>query len=317
MLAFRLRGAFIVLGGVLAFFCPIVEPVPAKAQDGASALKPVHDRYSNIRSVYMKAEGRALVALQGADSPSTATFAMSYWADGSKFRLNYRSNGVQGLLGNRQAAFDGDAVQRLDEASALLVFTTRPIRQTLVAGPNPLFLPLLFLTPNSVECPLCDIRLPDLVQSSQWDAARVSTGSPSQVFLRPQAADDPWSYQVSLDRMGTSVVPIMVQRKDQSGKVLVQVTAKDFRDFGSPVGMIPMAIETQSVDDDGRVDSRGSWKITDLQINVAIEPSLFRISPDSAEIVLDDDSGIFLKHPQSRMVGHSMKDLADMPTPEK
>ena len=44
------------------------------------------------------------------------------------------------------------------------------------------------------------------------------------------------------------------------------------------VGMIPMTVEMRSFDEDGRIDSNGTFNITDLQINVAIDPALFRLN---------------------------------------
>lgn len=308
MRTFRWLGVAVLLGGALAITHPASSQAPT-----VSALKGVQDRYASIHSVFMRATGRVLVTFQEPGSPALATFSISYWAEGPKFRVNYRSNAVQGLPGNRQVAWDGESWQRFDEASSILAFTTRELRQSVVAGPNPFFLPLLFLTPDSDQCPLCDVRLPDLLESSQWGAARLSDAGTRQVSVGPRSSRDPWAYEVQLGRIGNSVVPLVVQRKDRNGQVLVEVTSKDFRNFGNPVGMIPMTVETRSVAEDGRVDSQGSWMITELQINGAIDPSLFRLRSDDAEIVIDDDTGVFMKHPLSRMVGHSMKDLVDMP----
>ena len=212
----------------------------ARAQDLLGALESLRASYQALESVHLVASAEIFI---GSDPTGTSAAGMGefeYWAEEDRYRIACRTPPRLGLAPNVQVAFNGALFQLLLEEMATLSIQAADARQLPVALPNPLFLPLDFVSPDDSECDGCALRMTDLKALELWDrrvsAARVdrpagsnNAGWRSLRMPGGVVEGEPYQYRLFLEDPGPQARLRRIERLSDSDEVLLTIELDDYR----------------------------------------------------------------------------------------
>jgi len=177
-----------------------------------------------------------------------------------------------------------------------------------VACPNPLFMPLDFLSPDADDCKACGTRLSDLADATRWSSlkqgARKTTkagGNPEYEIPGQLVGGARRSYRVQFGRASEVEVVSSLLRLHPSGRKDVELVVQEFRTFDPAVGPLPTRMTVKAFDETGRVTMSGPWRIDRLEVNKPIDDSVFTIDWNGVNRIWDIDARMFVKHPDDRV----------------
>lgn len=277
-------------------------------QDLPPAIRTFVAQLAGFKSVHLKA--RVLMAENpnplSSGLPST-TGASSfteyeYWESGGRYRIHTYIDPKMGFQEITDIAFDGRQHQLVirEGRDLRLTLTPRDDRSVLIPIPNPLFLPLAFLSPyDDKVCLFCELRLADFALLNLAIANHTHQGNNS-AGLGPKAteleggvnSDKQTRYKAEFD--GSSQVTSIRWVTADGGKL----SEMEFHDYQAATGArftFPRRIQlARSFDQAKEPWIVLKYVVDELEFDQPIAESLFTIPRDAMDTVVDS-SNRFLK----------------------
>lgn len=246
---------------------------------------------ATVHSVYMKA--RIQVSRPAAQRNDSTTY--EYWESDNRYRIHTDIDPRLGLQDIPDLAFDGRHHQMLlrSHLRTVLSLSGKDSRRAYLGIPNPLFLPLLFFTPEDQDrCVLCDLRLADLRQIAARRGARRTATSPKLSLPGGRIFNRPTSFGVTLDEAGRVAE---IRRVTPEGISVVSVRLSHYMPEGGGKFVFPRRIDWSRNDAAGKSLTTLRVAIDELQIDRPVDASVFTLSFGVAEKVFDSDTDRWLK----------------------
>ncbi len=280
----------------LIALCSSLAGASAAAQDAAGALDALRQACRSMSSVHMLAE--ATLDLSSASAPRRiGKGSFEYWAEGDRYRLKCTTDPRLGLAQDLEYSFDGAEFRMLGRASGVISRQRGDVAALPTALPNPLFLPVAFLSDESDACDACVLSLEQAREERRWDARlgsladRTSGRQPTATMRLPLMKEGlPSTFRVVTN--GYRLERIEHVRPD--GR---PVTSTALR-YAASEDALPRWISLVAFAQDGRTpEARVEYVITTLEANRPIPPAVFRID-DAALPVWDSDAKGFERPPR-------------------
>ncbi len=271
----------------------------------AEKLEEMRQRYAAIRSVHMIAD--AQITLYG-ENFRIGKGSYEYWAEGDRYKIKCHSDKHLGFLSDVDIAYDGSQFYHLDRASRILSYQQQDVSKTISALPNPLFLPVNFLSIEGDDCRFCGLRMTDFKSyNARWRdrAARVeiksqrrepNSGHDLTDLEMPGETKSKRAVKMQLRVADTGDGRIRTTRIDEigpDGKVLTSLTFDNF--FATALGEFPRTINVEVFDERSNILVRMIYFVKTLEIDQAFEKKVFAISFEEAETVWDSDGKKLVK----------------------
>ena len=218
------------------------------------------------------------------------------WEAGSRYRIKTDVDPRLGLQDIPEMAFDGRHHQMLlrSHRRTLLSLTAQDTRRGYFGFPDPLFLPLFFFTPEDQDvCALCDLRLSDLRRiavRSETTRGAVRTAAPSLPAGR--ILGRPTSFRTTLDGDGYISE---IRRVTPEGVTVAVVRLSRYQPVGTKAFSFPRHLEWVRNDAAGKPVTTLAVAIDEIEVDPAVNDSLFTLPFTLAEKVLDSDADRWLK----------------------
>lgn len=268
-------------------------------------LEELRQKYAAIKSVHIVAD--AQIILYGQNFRVGAG-SYEYWAEGDRYKIKCHSDKHLGLLPDVDLAYDGSRFYHLDRASGILSYQRHDISKTFGALPNPLFMPVNFLSIEDDDCPFCALRLGDLKSANtRWyeRASRLEakaqakdqiTGQSLTEVEMPGGTKAKRQFKIRMRMAGASEGEGRATLIDQvglDGKLLSSTTFDNFQP--TAMGEFPRAMKLEVFDEKSNILIQMVYSVKTLEIDQPLEKSVFAISFDEAETVWDSDDRKFAK----------------------
>ena len=274
------------------------------------SLERVREKYSAVRSVHLVADFKMTIY---GDDFRTGSGSYEYWAEGDRYRTKSRTDRHLGLKTDYDVAYDGKRYYLLDARLNVLSYQQKDVPRTFTALPNPLFLPVDYLSNDDDDCALCTLRLTDF----KTEDARLSQRVKS-LMKKSERRDDSTGGIVSeleisggktnqrafrhsvrtLEANEGQVRPLQINRVADNEKVLTSLSFANFTP--SVLGDFPRTISIKAFDEAGNLAMQAEFTVKTLELNEPIESSIFTIGFGEAEAVWDSDGKIFVKEKSVR-----------------
>ncbi len=274
-----------------------------------TALEKMRDAYSTIKTVELEAD--VTIEIIKPTSNVTGTGKVRYIAQDNKYKyVSEISENLEneGLMRNVDILYDGTKFYFYDRESKIVSFQSSEETRLPNALPNPLFLPIEFLSNDDDSCEGCKMRLYDIKMPLRWakrvsSISEISTDTNNGIIhsLIEMPGGDlnkiPYNYRVRL--VGESVnnlQPVSVARTKENGNPLVEILLNDMRSVQGLTVKFPYIIEVGARDDNGAMAMKAKYTITQLKINQQFETNLLSPNFAGAEKFWDSDAKSFLEH---------------------
>jgi hypothetical protein len=269
------------------------------------SLERMREKYSAVRSVHLAADVK--MTIYGNDF-RTGSGTYEYWAEGDRYRIKSRTDKHLGLKTDFDVAYDGKRYYLLDIRLNVLSYQQKDVSRTFTSLPNPLFLPVDFLSHDDDDCALCTLRLIDFKTEDARSSQRVkslvkkserrddSTGGIISDLEMSGGKSDKRAFRLSvrtLEATEGQVRPLQINRVGDNEKVLTSLSFANFTP--SVLGDFPRNISIKAFDDEGNLAVQAEFIVKTLELNEPIEPGIFTIGFGEAEAVWDSDGKIFVK----------------------
>ncbi|HLL69890.1 MAG TPA: hypothetical protein VK363_00570 [Pyrinomonadaceae bacterium] len=277
----------------------------ADKEKAVRSLERMREKYVAVKSVHLVADVK--LTLYGSDF-RTGSGTFEYWAEGERYKIKSRTDKHLGLKSDSDAAYDGKRYYFLDPKLKVLSYQQKDVPKTFAALPNPLFLPVDYLSDEDDDCVLCAPRLSDfktenvrvsnrikslLVKSEQRDQ---NTGELVRDIEMPGGKTNNQAIHLALRMLEVNeerVRPLHIKRITPDGKVISSLSFADFT--RNALGDFPRAITVRAFDEKGDLALLAEFIVRTLEVNEPLASNTFTISFDEAESVWDSDGRTFVK----------------------
>jgi hypothetical protein len=305
-------GRSAVCGGAIALVLLAGGEGPAWAQPAGEELQTIRDFYAAIKTVRLKARAeisRTIAVGPGETETRSGVGTIEYWEAGDRFRRNTRTSPELELIDDMDAAYDGTLLQHVrfmipgeDSEAPRTFMSVTAVRQPVPSAvPNPLFLPADFMRISTENCPSCQPGVAELRDALLWSEASAD----AKVFAISGQTTVEIPTGALLDRTFTYVVekptgkalPGRIRYRGFDGMELVSIEMSSERRFG-PKGSdfsFPTRFKIQSGVREGWDGMSFDIVIEELVINEDIDPSVFKLDRDAADVIFDQDTNTYLK----------------------
>lgn len=268
-------------------------------------LERFRQQYAGARSIHIAAD--AQITLYGS-SFRVGTGSYEYWAAGDQYKIKCHTDPQLGFLKDVDIAYDGKQYYYFDRGSSLLSYQHQDVSKTIGALPNPLFLPVEFLSNEDDSCPFCALRLSDFkFTNTRWnDRAALlevkahkkdeNTGATSTDLEMPGGTKSKRPFKIRLRMHEGTDGKIHLVRIDQIGldeKVLTSLSFDNFRP--TALGEFPLTITSEGFSENSSLVFRMVYTVKTLEINQPLEESIFTVDFREAERVWDSDARKLVK----------------------
>jgi len=268
-------------------------------------LEGQRKKYSNLRSVHIVAD--AQITLFGANF-RVGNGSYEYWAEGNLYKMKCLADPNLGFLTDVDVSYDGKRFYFFDHASGILSFQQQDVSKTTGALPNPLFMPVDFLSTDDDDCPFCALRMTDFKSlSARWEdrASRIELNSQGRDETKGYALTDfempggtkakrAFKFRVREAETGDGGVrTTRIDRDGLDGKLLTSMTFDNF--MPTALGEFPRTISSEGFDENSNLIFRMVYTVNKLEINQRTEERVFAIDYDEAERVWDSDARKLVK----------------------
>lgn len=299
-------GASVVVWAAIRRLDPIGDSIPnLQLTDDRDKLENLRRPYAAIKSVHIKAE--AQIALYG-DNFRVGKGSYEYWAEANRYKVKCHTDERLGLLPDVDLAYNGQRFFHLDRGSGLLVYKNQDIAATIGALPNPLFMPVNFLSPEDDNCRFCALRMIDFKsQIARW-SERAALAK-----VKSQQKDPATGYtltEIELPggtkakrRLNVNVLisegpegqmrPTRIAEISSDGKLVTSITFDDF--MPTALGQFPRIVVFEGYDDKSNLLIRMTYSIKTLELDQHIDDDVFAISFAEAQKVWDNDAARLVK----------------------
>lgn len=285
--------ATVVVWAAIRTSDPTVYSITDETQTPAvEKLERLRQRYAAIKSVHIMAEAR--ITLYG-DNFRVGTGSYEYFAEGDRYKIECRTSKNLGFLPDVEVAYDGKRFYHLNHGSGILTYKNQDISTTIGALPNPLFMPVSFLSREDDSCRFCALRMTDFnSQSDHWShrVERVkiksqrkdpNTGQTFTDLELPGGTKAKRQLKINLRITDTPDGQLRTSRIDEitaEGKLVTSTTFADF--FATALGQFPRTIVLEGFDENSNLLVRITYSIKTLEFNGAVDNTVFAISFDEA-----------------------------------
>lgn len=268
-------------------------------------LEELRQRYATIRSVHIVAD--AQITLYGSNF-RVGKGSYEYWAEGDRYKIKCRSDRHLGFLPDVDIAYDGKQFYHLDRASGILSYQQQDISKTIGALPNPLFLPVSFLSIEDDDCLFCALRWTDFKShNTTWHnrylqtkvKSRVKDGSKGLISTDLEMpggtkAKRPFKIHMRVaDTADGKAHPTRIDQVGLDGKLLTSMTFDNF--LPTALGEFPRTISLDVFDEESKILVRMIYSVKTLEIDQPPEKNVFSINFEEAETVWDSDGRRLVK----------------------
>lgn len=268
----------------------------ASAQDAHRAIDSMRRAYQSMWSVHMLAEATITRSLA---TGQTGNGTFEYWAEGDKYRIKCTTDPLLQAMPDVEYSFDGAEFRFLDHASGILARQRGNVAELATALPNPLFVPLTFLSDESDSCNACALSLEQAQDDQRWHA-RLGALSDSPAGTK---GDLGATVRLSWKKDGIPAVfriltngfrADRVDRIRSDGSLLTRATLK----YSAAGDVLPRWISLVAFDDRGVTpESSVEFAIKVLEVNQPIPAEVFRIAGDGRVRVWNSDAKDFETQP--------------------
>lgn len=273
-------------------------------------LERFRQGYATARSVHIAADAK--IILYGANF-RVGNGSYEYWADGDRYKIKCHTDTQLGFLKDVDIAYNGERFYFFDRGSGILSYQHQDISKTIGALPNPLFMPVDFLSSEDDSCPFCALRMSDFKSTNtRWYDRASSLEVKSQVkdqrtgyvltdLEMPGGTKARRPFKIVLRMAEAEDGKVRLIRINQVGldeKLLTSVTFDDF--VPSALGEFPRTINVEGFDETSNLIFRMVYTVNKLEIDQYIEKGSFAIGFDEAEAVWDSDARKFVKEKRSK-----------------
>ncbi|HBB86806.1 MAG TPA: hypothetical protein DC047_04255 [Blastocatellia bacterium] len=275
-------------------------------------LEKLRQNYAMVKSIHIVADAK--VAVFGA-SFRVGKGSYEYWAEGDSYKMKCHTDPNVGLLADVDVAYDGKQFYFLDHASGTLSYQQQDVMKTTGALPNPLFMPVDFLSIDDDDCHFCALRMTDFKsasapwknRSSRLEVKSTSidetTGDVLTDLDIPGGIKNKHLFKFRLRLAEAKDGKLRVTRIDRvgpDGKLLTTMRLDHFAP--SALGEFPRTIDLEGFDEQGNLLARMTYTITTLEINQPTQNSAFAIGFNEADAVWDSDRRIFVKEKKLKVL---------------
>jgi len=219
-----------------------------------------------------------------------------------RYRLRVTTDAHLEMAPDLETSFDGrDTNLFLPQEKILSLHRNEEVDAAATAIPNPLFLPLLFLSPESDACPACSLTLreaiaTDLAERLAGARAVRTTAGGAQLFLTGRRLRGRDSYFVAeLDAAGHLA---KVEERLPSGNTVLTVILDTYRPVPGVAGEFPFHVKVTGFEHEDEIGSV-AYHVQLLAANQAVtEVPEYVLEKGRADIVWDATQGKYLKHYQ-------------------
>ncbi|HEV2800089.1 MAG TPA: hypothetical protein VGW12_06320 [Pyrinomonadaceae bacterium] len=279
--------------------------VGADREKAIRHLERIREKYSGIRSIHLTADVK--IAIYGNDFRAGGG-TYEFWAENDRYRIRSRTDKHIGLKTDFDVAYDGKRFYLLDPKQKVLSYQQKDVPRNTVALPNPLFLPVDYLSNNDDDCILCALRLSDFKTENARSSNRVKSltvkserrdsrlGGVVRELEMPGGKTNKQAFRLAVRTLETSedqARPLQIDRIALDGKALGSISFSDF--MPSALGDFPRNISIKAFDDNGALALQAEFTIKTLEINEAVGGNIFTINFDEADTVWDSDEKRFVK----------------------
>ena len=268
-------------------------------------LERLRQKYADVRSVHIAA--KATIYLYGANARS-GSGSYEYWADGERYRIKCSTDPHLELFSDTEFAYDGQRFYFLDRKTGILSYRQQDEPRSFAALPNPLFLPVDFLSRDDDDCVFCTPRLPEFKSKSARWSSRIEGIAIKSMGKDKTTANDITEVEMPggiVEKIGFklrmrvkespdgSIRPTKIERVGLDGKSLTSITFDNF--MQTAFGEFPLAIKMESFDESASPMLTIEYAIRVLEVDQPIDNSIFAIRFEEAEGVWDSDARRFIK----------------------
>jgi hypothetical protein len=260
--------------------------------------------FAGYQSAHLKARIKITPA-GGLAHPSVSPY--EYWAKGAFFKLHSPIDPRLGLSEVTDVAFNGQiwqvAIHGGLETTLTIEGRDHPAMPTFL--PNPLFLPLWFLSPEDSElCPLCELRLSDLAQLQNSRQALLASAKPppaggggtaptSFEVTGGRAYEQNVQFKVSLDQAGR----VTTIKRSEGGILLDMLTLSDYQTAGTAPFEFPRRLTLARNSAAGAPWLTVDYFIDAVEFGAAVSGDDLMIPTTSVDAAWDNDEKAWLKKP--------------------
>jgi hypothetical protein len=282
-------------------FVPSVKLPSAEAlSQGRAGLNSLESFYRSIKSLTFEASA----VVWRKDLGQTGRGHVSFSAEnGGRYWLSVRTDAHLNLAPDLEMSFDGaNSFVFLHPDKLLTIHRNRSIDVVASAIPNPFFLPLLFLTPESDSCPACSLTLPESTDAAAWTerlssprAERLKSGA-ARLFISGRRHQEKDTYFVmEFDRDGRLV---RLEERLPSGNPVLSLDLAAYRAVPGATGEFPVHL-TLTGYAHGKALTSVMYHVQLVEVNQHATPlASYAIDRTKADIVWDASQRKFLKHYQ-------------------
>lgn len=278
---------------------------PADKDKAVRSLERARDKYVAVKSVHLVADVK--LTLYGTDF-RTGSGTYEYWAEGDRYKIKSRTDKHLGLKSDSDAAYDGKRYYFFDPKLKLLSYQQKDIPKTFAALPNPLFLPVDYLSDNDDDCLLCAPRLSDFKTENVRVSSRLkslsvkserrddNTGELVRDIEMPGGKTGGQAIHLALRMLEVNeerVRPLHIKRVMPDGKLISSLSFADFTQ--NALGDFPRTITVRAFDEKGELALQAEFIVRTIEVNEPMANNVFAISFDEAETVWDSDGKTFVK----------------------
>jgi len=253
--------------------------------------------YRALHTVTMEAS--AMVVRE--DSAKTGRGHVYFAAEGDgRYRLRVTTDAHLELAPDLETSFDGaDTQLLLLQEKILSLHRHQEVDAAATAIPNPFFLPLVFLSPESDACPACSLTLREAVAADLTErlagarAVRTKSGG-AQLFLTGRRLRGRDSYfVVDLDASGRLT---RIEERLPSGNRVLVASLETYRAVPGVAGEFPFHLTVTGYEHGQEIGSVG-YHVQLLAANQGVsEAPDYVLDKSRADVVWDATQGRYLKH---------------------
>lgn len=277
----------------------------ADKEKAVRGLERMREKYVAVKSVHLVADVK--ITLYGNDF-RTGSGTYEYWAEGDRYKIKSRTDKHLGLKSDSDAAYDGKRYYFFDARQRVLSYQQKDVPQTFAAIPNPLFLPVDYLSDDDDECLLCAPRLSDFKPDNARASNRIKslsvkserrddiTGEVVRDIEMPGGKINNQAVNVAVRMLEVNeerLRPLHIKRVAPDGKVISSLSFADFT--RNALGDFPRTITVKAFDEKGELALQAEFTVRTIEVNQPIANNTFAISFDEAEVVWDSDGKTFVK----------------------
>ncbi|RME95912.1 MAG: hypothetical protein D6766_02000 [Verrucomicrobia bacterium] len=234
--------------------------------------------------------------------------------EGTRFKVALEQHPPPGVTGAVwQVVYDGSRHSALERRAGLLLTRQQPPEGDMRLLPNPLLLPLEWLSKRSDACPGCYLQLTDLYQEQRLEALCKNAqwedrDRPDMTIRIPGTGlvldGESFDFLIQYDKRKRW--PLRIVRAGHIRRMITETKLMYQEGGGSP----PVAWRGihRSFDATGRLMADWSYELRDVEINPQIAASEFQLDTNAVRTVWDDDRRLFLQT-SSGYTGPGPRDL--------